>query len=544
MSPFFQFRLWLERASAASKASSAAATAIVVALLVWIAVPSTNSAISVTSLGAGNSSQGAGSSGGGSGSVGAAGTSGNGAAASGSTQANATGSGAPSASTTGTGTSGAVASSSGAGSATGPSSGASSTASTLPRASNSSPTGAGTASCSGHGRPFKLGVVLIEIGSGSASLNGTFGVPQPSEQQADFQAAMDTINKAGGIDCHPVQGDYQTYNEIDPSTARSACLTFVQNHDFAVLNGFLPSNSDVCPLQNHLPVFEEILIPGATARQYYPYYFSIAGSIDVVFNNAAQALGHMGYFGSAKGFKKLGVFYRDCIAGEYQSWIADVEAAGVPASAISSFDVGCPASVASPSTVEQAVLQFQQAGVTTVSTIDEAADLQEFTKEARGQGFRPQYVLPDDGTVATSGSSAAFAPDPTNFNGAIAITAYQYGAIASHLPETAATKTCDQIMTSHGQPSVYNSGDQYAGAVCNSLWMFQAAASHDPSLTQAGLAAGLGQAGSVAMSFPNGPDNFSVPGTTTAGEYWRPVSFHGSCSCWMVDSATFQPSYS
>lgn len=538
MSPFFQFRLWLERATAASKASSAAAAAIVVALLVWIAVPSNSSPISVTSLGGGTSSQGSG----GSGSVGSAGSSGSGGATSGSAPASATGSGTAPASSTGTGSSGPVASS-GAPAATGASSGAAATASTVPRASNSTPAGAGTASCSGRGAPFKLGVVLVEVGSGSASLNGTFGVPQPSEQQADFQAVMDTINKAGGIACHPVQGDYQTYNELDSSSATSACLTFVQNHDFAVLNGFLPQASDVCPLQNHLPVFEEILIPGATVKQYYPDYFSIAGELDVVMKNAAQALGHMGYFGSAKGFKKLGVFYRDCIAGEYQTWIASVEAAGVPASAISGFDVGCPNGFAAPSTDEQAVLQFQQAGVTTVSPINESTDLQEFTKAAQAQGFHPQYVLPDDGTVATSGSPT-FEPDPTNFNGAIAITPDQYGAIGSNLPETAATKTCDQIMTSHGLPTVYKSGDQYAGAVCNQLWAFQAAASHDPSLTQTGLAAGLDQAGSVAMSFPDGPNNFSAPGTTTGGQYWRPVSFHSSCGCWMVNTATFQPSYS
>lgn len=353
---------------------------------------------------------------------------------------------------------------------------------------------------------------------------------------------MDTINKAGGIACHPVQGDFQTYNELDSTTAQSACLTFVQNHDFAVLNGFLPQGSDVCPLQSHLPVFEEVIIPGTTVQQYYPYYFSIAGNMEVVFQNAAQALGHMGYFGPAKGFKKLGVFYRDCVAGEYQSWVADVEAAGVPASAISGFDVGCPSAIAAPSTDEQAVLQFEQAGVTTVSPID-GPDLQEFTKEAQAQGFHPQYVLPDDGTVATSGSPT-FEPDPNNFNGAIAITPSQYGAIVSNLPETAATKACDEIMTSHGLPAVYKSGDQYAGAVCNQLWAFQAAVSHAPSLSQNELAAGLQRAGSVAMSFPDGPNNFSAAGTTTGGEYWRPVSFHSSCGCWMVNSATFQPSYS
>jgi hypothetical protein len=414
------------------------------------------------------------------------------------------------------------------------------TASTSASAPGSQPS-SGQAGCTGTASPIKIGVVLIEVGSGSASINGTFGVPSPSQQQADFNAVFDAVNKAGGVLCHPLVGDFQNYDELDSSTAQSACLQFVQDGVFLILGGFLPQASDTCPLQNHVPLFEEIQVPAAAVQQFYPYYFSPSGELQVLLNNFAHAVAGMGYFGPSKGFKKLGILYRDCIPGEYQSLVADVQSSGVAVGAINSFDVGCPSGFTAPTVLEQAVLQFRGAGVTTVAPID-GPDLQNFTNVAQQQGFHPQYLLPDDGTVATSGV-ATFAPNPQNFNGAVAITASQYGAIAAGLPETAPTKTCDRIMTSHGLPTVYQSSDQFAGSTCSLTWMAQAAIENDPAMARTGLAQGLTRAGSVALSFPDGPNNFAAPRTTYGGQYWRPITFSASCSCWKVISPTFQPSF-
>ena len=47
MTPFLQFRIWFRRASAAQKASSILAVIVLAALIVWTAVPSTDSVSSL-----------------------------------------------------------------------------------------------------------------------------------------------------------------------------------------------------------------------------------------------------------------------------------------------------------------------------------------------------------------------------------------------------------------------------------------------------------------------------------------------------------------
>jgi hypothetical protein len=521
VTPFLQFRLWLARATAGSKAGTAVGGALVFALLAWIAIPSNS-----TSDRAGVSTRGRTTT------------------PSSSSAAPADG-GAPAGGIgTGAATPGAGGAPGGSGSGSGAATpGAGAATPTAGEAATDQPTDAsgGAAACQGDEETIKVGVVLIEIGSGGANLNSTFGIPSASEQQADWNAVFDAVNKTGGAACHPLEGFFQTYNELDSSTSQAACLEFTQAQVFAVLGGFLPTASDVCPLQNHLPVFEETVIPRADAEQHSPYYFGPSGAIEVVYNNFAHAMAGMGEFDAAKGFKKLGILYNDCIAGVHDVMIASLKSAGLANGQLSNFNLGCPAGFSSPSVLQQAIIQFRRDGVTHLAT-DASADLQNFTKLAQSQGFRPQYLIPDNGIVATSGN-AAFAPDPANFDGAIAITASQYGAIASGLPESEATLACDQVMIDHQLPKVYDSGVQFAGGVCNVVWTLVAAMVHAPTLSPDALADGLNAAGSIDYSFPYGPNDFTAPGTTWGGQFWRPLSYSASCACWMVTDPNFQPSF-
>ena len=150
--------------------------------------------------------------------------------------------------------------------------------------------------------------------------------------------------------------------------------------------------------------------------------------------------------------------------------------------------------------------------------------------------------MPDYGLVPIT-QAAAFAPDPANFDGALAITPSQYGATNSGLTENADDKKCDQAMSAASLPGVFQSPFGYAGLTCSLTWMLVAAMTHDPGLSPAGLAAGLQRAGTSPYAYPYGPENYTPPGTTTAGQFWRPVTFHSSCTCWKVDDPTFKASF-
>src|SRR5205807_13383 len=71
------------------------------------------------------------------------------------------------------------------------------------------------AGCSGSAKNMSVGVVLID----AIGLNSVIGIPSVSSQQAMWGAAIDSINKSGGVGCNHLVADYQTYNEGDPSTA-------------------------------------------------------------------------------------------------------------------------------------------------------------------------------------------------------------------------------------------------------------------------------------------------------------------------------------
>ncbi|MEM1684709.1 MAG: ADP-ribosylglycohydrolase family protein, partial [Nanopusillaceae archaeon] len=189
--------------------------------------------------------------------------------------------------------------------------------------------------------------------------------------------------------------------------------------------------------------------------------------------NFVDAVNQMGYFSSAHHFAKLGIFYQDCTPSVQQSLLAALAAVGVSGSRVVSYDLGC-SDLASPAAIEQAVLQFKTDGVTTATISDDLADGQNISDIASSQGFHPQWLLPDEGDIAVEGS-ANEKPNASEFAGAVAITSNQYGAVPANLPLTPGSQACNQIMTSHGLPGVYQSPDAFAGSACSLVWMLVAA---------------------------------------------------------------------
>jgi hypothetical protein len=516
VTPFLQFRIWFRRASAGTRLSAGAVTALLAALVAWIAVPSSNpgGAPGVATV----AGQPAGS---GPAARGAPASSAPGAAPAASSPVGATPGGDAAMAAPATGNTAAASTGAQGGAAVG---------------------GGPAVAAPGCTRSGTIKVGAIVPNEAGGQLNTVFGIPPASQEQADYAAVFDSVNKAGGVDCNKLVGDYVGVDGTNPSSAQSDCLQLAQDGAFAALGGFLPAQSDDCLLQHHIPTFEQIPIPHGDVVHYYPYYFSDDSEFEVLYKNFVDAVNQMGWLTAAHGFAKLGVYYRDCIPEVNQALMADLAAVGVSGARVQRYDLGCPSTpYASPSAVQQAVLQFKTAGVTTVTVDNDYEDVQNLSNASEQYGFHPKWLLPDTGVSAVTGSPE-FQPNSSNFNNALAITPEQYGAIASHLPESAGTQACDRIMTSHGLPTVYQSPDQYAGGVCNLVWMLVAAIQHggvDPTK----LAIGLQAARTVTFGFPDGPPDFSRPGTTTGGQDWRPIHYDGSCPCWKVDNPSWSPPF-
>lgn len=527
MLPFQQVRLWARRAPMPERVAAFVGAALVVTVVAWLLVPGTGT---VTNVGA----------------VGSAGfTSGTPTATPGGGGAG--GSPAGSGLTSGGGSSGSL-----GGGAPAPGTGGAPTGGPT---GGAAPGGAGQAAAAGgctappgsdqgvSADQIRIAIIVINIFG--PTTNGAFGIASAAQQQAYFQDVINSINSSGGVACHhklaPV---YFQANASDASNLQQVCLDVEQAKVFAVIDygayDVYPSIAACFP-ENGLPYISVTLPPQSEQKQYYPYIFSSASTLELLYHNSVQALAQRGFFGASNGFKKLGLLYEDCVAqepGEVQGWLHQV---GIGAAQIVSYDLGCPTGFASPSDLEQAVLKFKESGVTHLTEVGTVPNFGLFTKVAEQQGFRPKYGLPDEGEVAITASNEG--PNQNNIANAIAITGGRFGEdVTPGMQPTRGTVACSAIYQANGMPPVYQQPLGAGGSACDDVWLLAGAINHAPTLQRRALAAGLQAAGSVEFSYPYGPNQFG-PGVTTGQEFWRTVQFLTSCGCWRVVDPTFHPSF-
>lgn len=537
MTPFQEFRLWMRRAPAGERFAAGTAAALVIAVLGWLLVPAP-ATVDTESVFPSSSTSGEPTTGGGlaPGATGATAikpgaSSGvtTGSRPSSTSGSGATGSPAPSSATTGSASTGTT---------TGSASGAAGSPAVTTGGGKICPSGSGSGVTASR---IKIAVVVVSI-AGAAG-NSTFGIATPEQQQSYYRAVIDEQNARGGAACRTLTPQFFTGNPADQNALKSLCLDVAESGAFAVLDVGAYANFPIedCFAQAKIPYFGSYLVSRSRQRTVYPYLFNF-NMLDSLYNDTLFALKDRGFFSAAKGFSKLGVMHRDCDREIWANFKRSLAAVGVPSSKIVTFNVGCPTVFAPPSSIQQAVLKFQQAGVTNVTTAYDVGDFATFTKIAQQQRFKPKYGLADDSLLAISYGSQK--PDADNVDGAVAITASRAGEERTPGSKpTAGTQRCNAALKAKGIAPTY-SLPAVAGNSCDNVWMFAAAADHASILRGDALADGLRAAKSIDFSFPQGPTDFTRARTTTGGQYWRPVQFYKSCACWKLLDRTFRKSYS
>jgi hypothetical protein len=523
MRPFQVFRLWVKRGPATERAAASAVALLVVALLAWIVVPSSEGdAQDVTAAG-----------GSGTGGVGVTdGVSGPAASGGGSATANAAGNSADG----GTGPTPALdVGGAAAASEPGPTTPEGAASGEAPACASPSGTVRGVTDEEVH-----VAVALTEIVGPAA--NDVFDLPPPAEQEVNFEAVVAGINRDGGVACRTLVARYFIANPADESQMMQLCRDIAGSDVFAVIDtGSLASRPAVlaCVGQQGLPYFGAFFITETARQQFYPQVFSVYTK-EHLYWATAFGLRDLGFFDPSNGFVKLGFIYRDCereAIAAFRDWIRE---AGVPDAQLVPYNVGCGAAFANPADLQQAVLTFQREGVTHVTAGNFMGDLPVFTNLAQQQGFRPRYGFPDETIVSLSGGSRA--PNPDNIANAITVTLSRSAENQTPgMTPTAGTQRCDSYYQAAGRPPTYEQ-DEIAGNACNQLWMLQAALNRAPELSIAALPSGLRATGSIDFSFPQGPNDFTGDGVTTGGQFWRVAQFMPACDCWQVVEPEFQRS--
>ena len=391
-------------------------------------------------------------------------------------------------------------------------------------------------------KEIKIALFLVEL-AGEAG-NASFNVPPAREQKAAYDAIVDEINKTGGVACRQLKVVYFTINPVDQTQLRQTCLDVVEAGVFYAndLGGYaaFPAIAD-CYVQNKIPFYEGNFIPQSQVEKGFPYMFA-ASTQDNLFFNAVFGLKDKGFYDPARGFKKLGYIYRECIPEHPKKVLGWLQQAGVPSSQIVQYNLGCPVGLyASPSDIAQAVLRFQQNGVTNVLTHG-SSDWFAFSRVAQQQRYKPRYGVTDQSTSFSSYGTNG--PDWNNIDGSLLISNYRFNEERTPgLKPTAGTERCRKIMAPRGQKHMYEQQIGMSGVACNQLWFFQSAVNHAPELKRTALAEGLRRGGPIDFSYPYGPATFPTPKTTYHGNFWWTQIAHADCSCWTIADPTFRPTF-
>ncbi|HUR76873.1 MAG TPA: ABC transporter substrate-binding protein [Acidimicrobiales bacterium] len=387
-------------------------------------------------------------------------------------------------------------------------------------------------------KEVKVIVVLTEIFGPAA--NDQFDVPTPEEARADFEAAINGINKEGGVACRKLVAQYVNANPIVEESMMRQCRDFAEADVFAIVDtGSMATRPAVlsCLGQNKMPYFGAFYITEALRQQFYPYIYSFYTK-ELLYKDTAFALRDVGFFDAAKGFKKLGFVYRDCekeAITAFRKWIKE---AGVPDALVVPYNLNCPAVFASETDMAQAINTFQRQGVTHVIPANAQGDIARLTAHAEQQEFRPKWGVPDEALLSIATGSRA--PDPKNFANAIAVTLARDGEQDTPgMTPTAGTQRCNAYRKVAGLPPVYDVPAN-AGHACSQLWMLQGALNNAPELSVTAIQVGLQRTKSIDYSFPQGVNDFTAARVTTGGQFYRVAQFTPDCTCWRVIQRDFK----
>src|SRR5439155_9449627 len=159
--------------------------------------------------------------------------------------------------------------------------------------------------------------------------NQLFDIEPPAQAQADFEAVIAGINKQGGVACLKLVARYYNDNPLDESQMMQVCRDIADAGLFAVVDtGSLATRPAVlaCFGQLKIPYFGAFYITDKARQQFYPYLYSFYYK-EELYKDTVFGLRDLGFFDSAKGFKKLGFIYRDCeteAIGALRGWIRQV----------------------------------------------------------------------------------------------------------------------------------------------------------------------------------------------------------------------------
>ena len=370
----------------------------------------------------------------------------------------------------------------------------------------------------------KVGVVLLDIQKlqpvGFSQPNFT-----PSDQQARFQAFFDAVNKRGGLAHRKVVLVYRTWDALDTNGSHSAaavCSQLAEDEKVFAAVGFLGGNIAECLTGQHgIPAVADA---GHIAEAYTKSHFRLA----TPFARVERGTANWGYLSVTSGLvrgRKTGTVSMDVTeeSRAEQSLVDALKAQGQP--------VTYRAHLANDQATAQSQLpvevgKMQQAGVNTVFLSTNFIAALQFAQTAEKQGFRPQYVVSDFGSLQAEGLVRDM---PSSFDGA-----YLFTQSLPLSPETPPNTACRQEYNANNGSNKDLSGPDPGGSLTLACWMAHvldmAAGKLGTHLTRQGIGDAFQQLGAPTLPHTQ-PGSFG-PGKTDWVDWMRIARYSTACHCY------------
>ena len=402
-----------------------------------------------------------------------------------------------------------------------------------------------------------VGITYTTNADAANAAIGAAGITS-GDEKADARAVIDDINAHGGVAGRKLVPVFHAYDANSQQTRatqdQAACSDFTQDHHVAAVVG--TGLSDVwnsCFTKAHVVDVNSgtIIDPDEAVFRQYPYYVD-AGTIsqDRADAELARTLVRLRYFdgwNATTGRPAPGVTAKIGILGvDVPEWNRPLEhvllpalrAAGHPVAASDVRRIYNPQSTAEDgqtlASIQNAVLQFRQDGVTHVILLDTGGQLLTFFgKDAKSQHYYPRYGLHSGSGVQAIYDAGLV--DADQLNGAVGLSwnpGLDLSATASAKYDTPATRHCLAVMKQRtGQTYSSTNAASLALSYCDEIYLLARAVDTAGPVINGGTIVHAVEAIGAGFVPAALPAAYFGPGRHDAVELGYDLKWDNGCTC-------------
>ena len=381
-------------------------------------------------------------------------------------------------------------------------------------------------------KSIKVGFLLYDLaGAGQAGFSQT-GL-DPRQQRAAFEAYVDEVNRAGGINGRRIDAVYKTFDLLSEDGQRSVCLSMLEDEKvFALVGQFFFRSAYLCATREHHRV---VLALGSTATG-PDVYAASAGLLFTAFPEGDRMMGNFATELQGAGMLKgatVGILSDDGFdpgATTTNVLAARIKELGGKVGRHSHLSADLSSASAQ---IPVQLQQMRSAGVNLVLLTANPVLSTQFVHEASTQRFAVKYAGSDWAAMSSQPGQANM---PASFNGTKSFTGLRVYEERAGIPDTPRAIHCRKVYEAYTHQKLNRDSVAWGVAMgnCNFVDLFvRAAAKAGNNLNSRALSGALQGLGRVEVA--QWGDGSFRPGKFGFFDSIRPQHWDSPCSCTVPD---------